>query len=83
MPLHNLSLILYIEYGDYCNSLPNVNMLDLSKLKAFADDKLKIIKMMISLFDRVENTLGKGETASYQHSLLFPQCFPKPSSLRS
>ena len=37
--------------------------------------------MMVSLFDRVENTVGKGENASRQHFLIFPQCFPKPSSL--
>ena len=36
---------------------------------------------MISFLDRVENTVGKGEKAGYQHFLLFPQCFPKPSSL--
>ena len=34
---------------------------------------------MISLFDRVENTLGKGENAGYQHFLVFPHCFPKLS----
>ena len=33
-----------------------------------------------SIFDRVENTVGKGENAGYQHFLLFPQCFQKPSS---
>ena len=33
--------------------------------------------MMISVFDRVENTVEKGENAGYQHFLLFPQCFPK------
>ena len=33
---------------------------------------------MISLFDREENTVGKGENAGYQHFLLFPRCFPKP-----
>ena len=33
--------------------------------------------MMISLFDRVENTVGKGENAAFQHFLLFPKCFPK------
>ena len=38
---------------------------------------------MISLFDRVENTVGKGENAGYQHFLLCPQCFPKPSFLGS
>ena len=57
-------------------------ILDVTKLKAFADDKLNDAKM-ISLFDRVENTVGKGENAGYQHFLLFPQCFPKPSSLES
>ena len=38
---------------------------------------------MICLLDRVENTAGKGENAGYQHFLLFPQCFPKPSTLGS
>ena len=38
--------------------------------------------MIISGFDRVENLVGKGENAGYQHFLLFPQCFenaPFPS----
>ena len=39
--------------------------------------------MVISFFDSVENTVGKGENAGDQHFLLFPQCFPKPSSLGS
>ena len=39
--------------------------------------------MKISLFDRVENALGKGEKAGYQHFLLFPQCFPKHSPFGS
>ena len=55
----------------------------MTKWKAFADDKLKAAEMKISLFDRVENTVGKGENAGYQHFLLFPQYFPKPSSLGS
>ena len=42
--------------------------LDKSKLKAFAE-------MTSSLLDRVENTVGKGGNAGYQHFLLFPQCF--------
>ena len=33
--------------------------------------------MLISLFDRVENIIGKGENAGYQHFLLSPQCFQK------
>ena len=43
-------------------SLPNNKILDWSKLKAFAEDKMK---------------LGKGENAGYQHFLIFPQYFFK------
>ena len=60
-------------------SSPDEKILDVTKLKAIADDKLIIAKMTISLFDRVENTVRKGENAGYQHFLLFPQCFQKPS----
>ena len=35
--------------------------------------------MIISVFDRVENIVGKGGNAGYQHFLLFPQCFEKAS----
>ena len=44
----------------------------MTKLKAFADDNLNIAKMTISLFDWVENTVGKGENAGYKNFLLFP-----------
>ena len=67
----------------FLNPLQNDQTLDVNKLKAFADDKLEVAKKMISLFDTVENTVGKGENAGDQHFLLFPQCFPKPSSLGS
>ena len=50
---------------------------DLSKMKDFADSKLKIIKIMISLCYRVENTVRKGENADYLHFLLFPTVFSK------
>ena len=33
--------------------------------------------MIASVFDRVENIVGKGENAGHQHFLLFPQCFEK------
>ena len=64
-------------------TLPNDKTLDMIKLRAFADDKLNVGKMTISLFDRAENTVRKGENASYQHSLPFQQCFPKQFSLES
>ena len=65
------------------NRLPNNKILDMTKLRAFAGDKLNALKIMISHFDRIENTVGKGENAGYQHFLLFPHCFPKPSFLGS
>ena len=57
--------------------LANDQILDMTKLKAFADNKLNFDKMTIFLSDKVENTEGKGENAGYQHFLLFPQCFFK------
>ena len=53
--------------------------LNRSKLKTFVDKQLNAVKMMISLFDREENTVGKGK--HYQHLFLCLWCFPKPSSL--
>ena len=66
----------------WSSPFPNDKILEMTKLKAFTDDKLNIAKMIISLFDRVENTVGKGVNAGYQHFLLSPQCFPKPCSYR-
>ena len=60
------------------NSLQNSKILDVTKLKAFADDKLNIAKMNNYLLDGIENTGGKGENAGFQHFLLFTLCFPKP-----
>ena len=36
----------------------------MTKLKGFADNKLNVAKMMISLFDGIENTVGKGGSLS-------------------
>ena len=48
----------------------------LTKLKAFADDKFNVAKLMISLFDWVEIIVERGEKSGYQHFLLFPQSSP-------
>ena len=45
------------------NPIPHNKILDQNKLKAFADDNLNVTKMIISVFDRVENIVGKGEIA--------------------
>ena len=65
---------------NYINVLPNYNFMDWIKFKAFADDKLNVGAIMISVFDTVENIVGKGENAGYQDFLLFPQCFQKALS---
>ena len=65
------------------NSLPNNKILDLSKLKAFADDKINLIQKLKSKPGRVENTVGKGENAGNQQFLLFPQRFQNVSYTES
>ena len=45
----------------FLNPLPDNKILDQTKLKAFADYKLNVTKIIISVFDRVENIVGKGE----------------------
>ena len=67
--------------GYYINPLPNGKILDWSKLKALADNKINVAEMMIFLSDWVENILEKGENAGYQHFLLFPQCLQQHSFL--
>ena len=60
-------------------TVPNNNFLDGTRFKAFADDIFKSAKIMISVFDRVENIAGKRENAGDQHFLLFPQCYQRVS----
>ena len=61
------------------NPLPNDKILDWSKLKAFADYKINVAEKLKAVLEQVENITGKGENAGYQHFLLFPKCFQKPS----
>ena len=59
-------------------TLPDDKILDVTKLKAFADDRINEAQVMISVFDRVENIVGKGENAGHQqHFIFFPQCVEK------
>ena len=60
-------------------TLPNDKILDQSKLNTFSDDKINLTQKLKLALRRVENILGKGENAGYQHFLLFPQCFRKLS----
>ena len=48
------------------NFCPLFKILDQSNLKAFADDKLKVIQIAEFVLDRIENIVGKEEDAGYQ-----------------
>ena len=60
-------------------SLPNDNILEWFKLKALADDKVNVSEKLKFVLGRVENIVGKGENAGYQHFHLFQQWFQKAS----
>ena len=77
--LLNTALTLYNQYP--LTLTQKQFFLDLTKFKTFANDKLNVAKIMISVFGRVGNIVGKAENACYQHFLLFPQCFKKASIL--
>ena len=49
-------------------------------MKALADDKIDVTQKLKFVLGQVENNLGKGENAGFQHFLLFPKCFQKPFS---
>ena len=57
--------------------LPNNKILDQSNLKDSADDKIDLTWNLNYVLGRIENIVGKGENAGYQHFLLFTQCFRK------
>ena len=57
--------------------LPNNKISDRSILKAFAVNKIDVTGKLKLVLGRVENIVGKGENAGYQHFLLFPLCFQK------
>ena len=58
------------------NPFPNNQILDETKLKAFADYKLNN-KNDISIFQRVKNIVGKGENAWLPAFSPFPTIFSK------
>ena len=64
------------------NSLRNDKFFKKTNFKAFADDKANVANMMIFVFDRVENIVGKEENAGYPHFLLFSQKATSSGSLK-
>ena len=61
-----------------------LNKVQISKVENFGKkDKMLLLKTNVTEFEfelvlrRIENIVGKGDSASYQHFFLFPQCFQK------
>ena len=63
--------------------LTDNKILDLSK---FANDKIIVTQILKFMLGRIENVVGKGENAAYQHFLIFPSfqklSFPEVSKVR-
>ena len=70
--IFSFSLNFSYPFMDKFNPLPNNKILDWSKFKAFADDKINMTEKLKFLFRKVENIGRKGENAGYQYFLLFP-----------
>ena len=64
--IHNTVRSYGIPHHRDAFTLPNDKILDSSKLKAFADDKIMVAQKLRFVFGRVENIVGKGENAGYQ-----------------
>ena len=54
------------------NSLPKDKILDWSKLKVLADDKINVDLKLKFDWKRVENIEGEGENAGHRHFLHIP-----------
>ena len=67
----------YCRQKPLFNTSSNHNILDQSNFKAFADDILNAVQIIICVPYRVENIVGKGENDDYQLSSPFPTMFSK------
>ena len=62
------------------NTLPKGQNFRLVQIDSICrQKKINLTLILKFILRRVENIVGKGENAGYQHFLLFPQCFQKLS----
>ena len=59
----------------FANSLSDVEILDWSKLNAFAENKVTVTEQNLNLFWDGLKAVGKGENAGNKHFLPFLRCF--------
>ena len=77
------NLILLKKWIHLFNPVPKNKIPDWCKFKAFADDKIDVTENLKIILWSLENIMGKGENAGYQHFLLSSPCFQMASSTRS
>ena len=65
----------FVRQNNSLNSLPNDTILNQSKFKAFAGDKIILTQKVKFVLGRVENIVVKGENAGFQHLLPFSTMF--------
>ena len=56
---------------EWVNFLPNDKILEQSKFKTFADNKINVTKKLKFVLGRSENIVGIGENSVYQHFLSY------------
>ena len=76
MYLYSKSFSCSIIFYHLLTLYQRTKILDWSKSKAFADDKIKVLKMMIFVLYGWKDC-GKRRKRWYQHFLLFPLCFQR------
>ena len=60
LSLHKIFIkFCHVDFNSY-NPLPNDKILDLSKLKTFADNKINVTQKLKFALGRVKNSVGKG-----------------------
>ena len=58
------------------------NLTHLTKVLKICRKHVKYDSNSKTIFEKIENILGKGENAKNQHFLIFPKCFLWPFSTR-
>ena len=77
---HLLPFVTYYQYPTLqINPFPNDNLFYWSKSKAFANYKINVTEKRKFSLEWVENIVGKGDNAGYQHFLFFPLFFQNAS----
>ena len=73
--MYQISDSIFIQ--PYFTPFPHDKILGQTKFKAFADDRLDVTKMIISVSDRVGNIVGKGEIARTSNFSFFHNVFKR------